>query len=91
MQVAANGGVPAAANAIAIRISTSWSAASQSSYAYARANGGSDVSVVCRALVANINHDSQGIVELGTNGDIQVIVGGATANGALVGLLGWFM
>ncbi len=90
-QAAANGGVPAAANAIAIRISTSWSAASQNSYAYARANGGSDVSVVCRALVANINHDSQGIVGIGTNGDIQVIVAGATANGALVSLLGWFM
>ncbi len=91
MQTAANGSVPAAAQAIVVHVGANWAAASQSNYILVRKRGVAQNAIVVRSSAANINMDRQGIVELDVNGDVEVVVAGATANACEFRLIGWFM
>lgn len=84
--------LPAAAKAIAIRMSGQWGSAGNSYAMAAKPRGGAYSAGIIRSVAANILSDACVIVPCDTtNGDIEIAVGGGTVTAPAVYLIGYFI
>jgi hypothetical protein len=83
---------PSAARALAVRLVGKWAAASDGYYCYMRpAGSGAHAQLMVRSLVANVYNDSSGVVATNTNGQVELVVGGANMTNVWVVITGYFL
>jgi hypothetical protein len=90
LQAVANG-LPAGIKAVVLLLNGSWAAAGASNQASARPAGGSVNHMIIRAQAAAIADVSQGVVAVGTNDDIEIVVAGAAMSTCVARILGYFI
>jgi len=86
-----NWGLPAGVKAVSARLSVRWTSASNTYYALVRPKGTSQIPLICRALVANMHTDVSGVVPCDSNGDLELVIGGANADNVYLDITGYWI
>lgn len=82
---------PSTVKAVLLFVGAKWATASVSNYANYRKNGGTTNEARIMSQANGMNDYAQVVVQCDTTGDFEVEIVGASADGCLVRLLGWYM